>query len=85
MAESKKWCLWRASCGIVIFTVSTSGYTTRSTVAIKQAAFWRGEHICSPLLPPPYLWRESPGVTFSSSSRAPFLFLQTADPNRSFL
>lgn len=54
LAESKKWCLQWASCGIVIFTVSTSGNMTRSTVTIKQAASLKeGAHLLSPL---PHLW-----------------------------
>jgi len=63
LAESKKWCLQGASCGIVIFAVSTSGYTLRSTVTIKQAALGRREHICChPSLPPSLLPSLPPSI-----------------------
>lgn len=46
-SESTKWCLQGASCDIVIFTVSSSGYTTR------MAVWLRGEAHLVPFIHPP--------------------------------
>lgn len=62
----------RASCAVVIFTVSTSGYAPRSTVTIKQPHCGGGHIWCIfPFLS--YLWSEGGGTSWSFSLTLLFL------------
>lgn len=73
--SGRKCCLQRASCAIVIFTVSTSGYAPRSTVTIKQPRCGRerGGHIWCISPPLSYLWSEQGGTSWSFSLTLLFL------------